>query len=111
MSLTFKKCFKEIVLLQCFCFKLSDAPIVISIQPFTTYDWFRKGIRIFDVLSELDYLLQLYQSASAGGNILTVTLMNQLKPDQIRGDGWMYFRYVWRIFPAEPSLGFRILGG
>ena len=84
---------------------------MISIQPFTTYDWFRKGIRIFDVLSELDYLLQLYQSASAGGNILTVTLMNQLKPDQIRGDGWMYFRYVWRIFPEEPSLRFRILGG
>ena len=81
-------------------------------QPFTTYDWFRRGIRIFHILlSEWDYLLQLYQSASAGGNISTVTLMNQIDPDQIPGDGWMYFRYVWGIFPAEPSLRFRILGG
>lgn len=74
-----------------------------SIQPFTIQP-------IFDILLQLDYLLQLYQNASAGGNISKVTLLNQLN-FQINDDGWMHIHFLWGVpKPAEPA-GFRIQGG
>ena len=87
------------------CLKISGAPIVESIQPFTIYDF--PGI--FYILEELNYLLQLYQSPSAGDNISKVTLWNQLNQINFERTGFVRIRYRWTT--AEPSLIFGIQGG
>ena len=91
----------------CFFFKLSGAPIVESVQPLTKEDFFYGNM--FDILLRTDYTLQLYQSASAGGNMSKVTLLKELNV-QFR-DGWMHVYYMWGIPFPEPSLGLEIQGG
>ena len=61
---------------QRFCFKLSDAPKVESLQPFTKDDLARRGM--IDLFFDLDNLLQLYPSTAGGGNIPKV-MLNQLR--------------------------------
>ena len=86
------------------CFKISGAPTVESIQPFTIYDY--PGI--FYILEELNYLLQLYQSP-AGGNISKETLWNQLYQINSKRTGFTRFRYRWTT--AGSSLRHGIQGG
>ena len=61
---------------QRFCFKLSGAPKVESLQPFTKDDLARRGM--IDLFFDLDNLLQLYPSTAGGGNIPKV-MLNQLR--------------------------------
>ena len=90
----------------CFlCFKILGAPTVESIQPFTIYDY--PGM--FYILEELHYLLQLYQSPSAGGNISNETLWNQLNQINFKRSGFVRIRYRWTT--PGTSLRIGIQGG
>ena len=78
-------------------------------QPLTKDEFSYRNM--FDSLLHTDYILQLHQSPSAGGNISKVTLLNQLNVPRYSDDGWMHVYYMGGIpFPAEPA-SFQIQGG